>query len=106
MVNHARFAGAVLQHCSQPRVSAISANAPGRKNGAITGDDFSSTIYQDTDGKVSFTADADIDADCANGQGGGPAAYMSDDSGSEALANGGMKIVNGRSSTPIPGPEA
>jgi hypothetical protein len=45
--------------------------------------------------KVTFTADADIDADGANGQNGARAAYMADDSGSEALANGGMGIRNG-----------
>jgi hypothetical protein len=45
--------------------------------------------------KVTFTADADIDADGANGQNGARAAYMADDSGSEALANGGMGIRQG-----------
>jgi Fungal chitosanase of glycosyl hydrolase group 75 len=45
--------------------------------------------------KVMFTADADIDADGANGQNGARAAYMADDSGSEALANGGMGIRHG-----------
>jgi hypothetical protein len=45
--------------------------------------------------KVTFTADADIDADGANGQNGARAAYMANDSGSEALANGGMGIRNG-----------
>ena len=45
--------------------------------------------------KVTFTADADIDADGANGQNGAPAAYMADDSGSELLANGGMGIRHG-----------
>jgi hypothetical protein len=45
--------------------------------------------------KVTFTADADIDADGANGQNGARAAYMADDSGSEALANGGMGIRHG-----------
>ncbi len=38
-----------------------------------------------------FTADADIDADGANGQNGEVAAYRVDDHGSEYLANGGMK---------------
>jgi len=45
---------------------------------------------------VHFLADADIDADGANGQNGALAAYKVDNSGSELLANGGMKIVNGR----------
>lgn len=51
---------------------------------------FSCTIKED-DGRVFFTADADIDADGANGQSGGPAAYRADNKGTEALANGGMK---------------
>ena len=42
--------------------------------------------------KVTFIADADIDADGANGQNDARAAYKADDSGSEALANGGMGI--------------
>jgi hypothetical protein len=45
--------------------------------------------------EVTFTADADIDADGANGQNGARAAYMANDSGSEALANGGMEIRHG-----------
>ena len=45
--------------------------------------------------KVTFTADADIDADGANGQNGARAAYKEDDNGSEALANGGMGIRHG-----------
>src|SRR6266550_2391695 len=45
--------------------------------------------------KVTFVADADIDADGANGQNDARAAYMADDSGSEALANGGMGIRHG-----------
>jgi hypothetical protein len=45
--------------------------------------------------KVTFTADADIDADGANGQNSARAAYMADDSGSDALANGGMGIRHG-----------
>lgn len=43
-----------------------------------------------------FTADADIDADCANGQNGKPVAYRADDMGTEQLANGGMRIDGGR----------
>ena len=45
--------------------------------------------------KVTVVADADIDADGANGQNDARAAYMADDSGSEALANGGMGIRHG-----------
>jgi hypothetical protein len=57
---------------------------------------FTCTIVEDDDGRVFFTADADIDADGANGQNGGPAAYTDDDSGTEYLANGGMKRRNGK----------
>lgn len=46
--------------------------------------------------RVEFTADADIDADGANGQNGARPAYKVDNSGSEHLANGGMGIRNGR----------
>jgi hypothetical protein len=45
---------------------------------------------------VHFLADADIDADGANGQNGAPAAHKADDSGTELLSNGGMKIVRGK----------
>jgi hypothetical protein len=62
----------------------------------ITGEGFTCPITEDDDGRVHFMADADIDADGANGQNGGPPAYKSDDSGTELLANGGMKIVNGK----------
>jgi len=41
-------------------------------------------------------ADADIDADGANGQSGARAAYMVGDRGTEFLANGGMGMVGGR----------
>jgi len=53
-------------------------------------------VYEDDDGRVHFVADADIDADGANGQAGGAIAYRADDSGSDYLANGGMQIVNGK----------
>lgn len=44
-----------------------------------------------------FTADADVDADGANGQFGGRPAYQAEDRGSEYLANGGMRrTVDGR----------
>jgi hypothetical protein len=64
--------------------------------GSITGEGFVCQIMEDTDGRVHFVANADIDADGANGQNGGQAAYLADDSGTEALANGGMKIVGGK----------
>jgi hypothetical protein len=67
-----------------------------RQIGTITNENFACTIFEDADGRVHFTADADIDADGANGQHGGQAAYMVDDAGSEFLANGGMKMVNGK----------
>lgn len=65
--------------------------------GEITNEGYSCQIFEDDDGRVHFTADADIDADGANGQNGGPAAYKFDDSGTEFLANGGMKIIAGKS---------
>jgi hypothetical protein len=64
--------------------------------GTITNEGYSCTITEEDDGRVHFLADADIDADGANGQNGGPAAYKVDDSGTEFLANGGMKIVEGK----------
>ena len=64
--------------------------------GKITNEGFSSTIVEEEDGRVHFLADADIDADGANGQNSAPAAYKVDDTGTELLANGGMKIVGGK----------
>jgi hypothetical protein len=64
--------------------------------GTIDGEGYSCEIIEDDDGRVHFKADADIDADGANGQNDQPAAYKADDSGTEALENGGMKIHNGR----------
>jgi len=64
--------------------------------GVITNEGFSCKITEDDDGRVFFTADADIDADGANAQNGAPAAYKTDDTGTEYLANGGMKIVKGK----------
>ncbi len=49
-------------------------------------------VFEDDELRVYFTADADIDADGANGQSGAPAAYRDDDSGTDYLENGGMKI--------------
>ena len=60
--------------------------------GTITAEGYACRILEDDDGRVHYMADADIDADGANGQHGGAAAYKVDDSGSELLANGGMKI--------------
>jgi hypothetical protein len=70
---------------------------PGAKQlGTIDGEGFACAVFQAADGRVFFTADADIDADGANGQNGASAAYRSDDSGSEALANGGMRLEAGK----------
>ena len=62
----------------------------------ITGEGFISTVLQYPDLRVVFVADADIDADGANGQNGAIAAYMVGNKGSEALGNGGMAIVDGK----------
>lgn len=67
-----------------------------RTLGTIKNEGFSCTITEEADGRVHFLADADIDADGANGQNGAPVAYKKDDSGTELLANGGMKIVGGK----------
>lgn len=63
-----------------------------RTIGRIDNEGFSCVIREDDNGRVFFKADGDIDADGANGQNGGPAAYKKDNSGTEHLANGGMKI--------------
>src|SRR3954468_11664412 len=67
-----------------------------RTLGTITNEGFSCTITEDDDGRVHFLADADIDADGANGQNGAPVAYKVDNSGTELLANGGMGVVHGK----------
>jgi L-ascorbate metabolism protein UlaG (beta-lactamase superfamily) len=67
-----------------------------RTLGRISGEGFLCEVFEDPDGRVHFTADADIDADGANGQNGGPPAYKVDNSGTEHLANGGMEIRNGK----------
>ena len=69
---------------------------PSKLLGTITGEGFNCPIRQDQNGRVFFTADADIDADGANGQNGARVAYNRDNTGSEALANGDMRIVNGQ----------
>lgn len=66
-----------------------------RNLGRINGEGFQCDVW-DESGRVWFVADGDIDADGANGQAGGPAAYRVDDKGTEALANGGMAIHKGR----------
>ncbi|APV40793.1 hypothetical protein PFAS1_16085 [Pseudomonas frederiksbergensis] len=53
-------------------------------------------IWEDEDLRVFFTADADIDADGANGQYGAQAAYMVGDKGSDYLENGGMYEEDGK----------
>ena len=67
-----------------------------RTLGTITNEGYSCVVKEDDSLRVFFTADGDIDADGANGQNGGPAAYKADNSGTEDLANGGMKIHNGK----------
>lgn len=53
---------------------------------------FTAYLDEHRDGSVTMQADGDIDADGANGQFGAEEAYNDTDTGSEALANGGMKI--------------
>jgi hypothetical protein len=62
----------------------------------LTAEGFTSTIKEGDDKIVRYRADGDIDADGANAQRGGRSAYRSDDKGSEALANGGMGLRNGK----------
>lgn len=69
--------------------------------GKITSEGFTSQINEDGPDaagikRVAFGGDADIDADGANGQNGAVAAYRVDNKGSEALANGGMTLRNGK----------
>lgn len=49
-------------------------------------------INEDKDGRVWYRAGASIDADGANGQNGQPVAYNDTDTGSDWLANGGMRV--------------
>jgi hypothetical protein len=58
--------------------------------------DYTCVIREDDEGRVFFTSDADIDADGANGQHGGPAAYRTGDLGSDYLDNAAMMIVDGK----------
>jgi hypothetical protein len=64
--------------------------------GKITSGRTDCIIHEDPDGRVHYTAGATICADGANGQNGKPAAYRSDDHGSDLLANGGMAIKGGK----------
>lgn len=52
-------------------------------------------INEDDNQRVWYRAGASIDADGANGQNGQPVAYNDTDTGSDWLANGGMKLVDG-----------
>jgi hypothetical protein len=61
----------------------------------FTGEGFTSTFSEEM-GRVFGKADFDIDADGANGQGGGQPAYMVGNKGSEHLGNGGMKMEGDR----------
>ena len=67
-----------------------------RSLGKFSGEGFTSEVLEDSCGKVFFLADADIDADGANGQDGSRPAYTTNDNGSEFLANGGMGIKGGK----------
>ncbi|HWW75114.1 MAG TPA: hypothetical protein VNZ44_06955, partial [Pyrinomonadaceae bacterium] len=67
-----------------------------RELGRIKNKGFTCVITEEDDGRVHFLADADIDADGANGQNGHRPAYKADDTGSDLLKNGGMKIVDGK----------
>ncbi|MFG6439758.1 N-acetylmuramoyl-L-alanine amidase [Roseateles sp. LKC17W] len=83
----------LVQNFVQP---AEAPDKPSRLLATITNDGVVSVIMEDPDGRVHFTADADIDADGANGQNGAPWAYRADDSGSDALANAGMARIGGK----------
>lgn len=62
----------------------------------ITAEGFTCNLLREVDknGKerIAFLADADIDADGANGQHGAPAAYIIGNKGTEHLANGGLNL--------------
>jgi hypothetical protein len=57
---------------------------------------FKATALELEDLSITFTADADIDADGANGQNGQRVAYKVGNTGSELLGNGGMTMRGGR----------
>lgn len=62
----------------------------------ITAEGFTSQILREVSKsgqeRIAFLADADIDADGANGQHSAPAAYVIGDKGTEYLANGGLDL--------------
>jgi len=63
----------------------------------IHNEGFTCQIIEHDDGRVEMPkADADIDADGANGQNGKRPAYMVDNKGSELLGNGGMTMRDGK----------
>lgn len=64
--------------------------------GTIAGEGYTCHIKEDENGRVFYYADGDIDADGANGQNGGPAAYRIDNTGTESLANGRMDNKGGK----------
>ena len=67
-----------------------------RSLGVIKGEGFECDVIEYSDGRVHFIADADIDADGANGQFGMRPAYAVANTGSEDLANGGMMVLRGK----------
>jgi hypothetical protein len=62
----------------------------------VTSEGFTCKITWDGVTVRAYGADADIDADGANGQHGEKEAYNDTDTGSEYLANGGMGLKNGQ----------
>jgi hypothetical protein len=79
-----------------PRGEGADRDSKMRTVGVIKSEGFECVITEDNEGRVFFVADGDIDADGANGQNGAPAAYRSDDKGTESLANGGMETRAGK----------
>lgn len=80
----------------QPPCRSISCRTSMRILATLHSEGFTTEIVEHDDGTVRFKADADIDADGANGQRGGRPAYTAKNDGSEHLANGGMGIRNGK----------
>ena len=73
---------------------AVPSNAS-RALGTVTGEGFVCTIFEDSDGR-SASLPMPTSTLTAPTQAGGPAAYKVDDVGSEALANGGMRMQGGK----------
>lgn len=71
---------------------AVLASYPGAEGGVINREFILNQVRE----RVWFKADADIDADGSNGQGGTKPAYMLNDAGSELLGDGGMMMRGGR----------